>query len=76
MGSGNTTKSYYGNSYHTNSPKGITCKITAIITAIKNSRKCQELSYKLTGVGIGQNTVAIKYTAPTRDFSFYPLFIL
>ncbi|EJY1781721.1 TPA: hypothetical protein SBC56_000989 [Campylobacter jejuni] len=51
MGSGNTTKSYYGNSYHTNSPKGITCKITAIITAIKNSRKCQELSYKLTGVG-------------------------
>ncbi|EIA5265742.1 hypothetical protein WBT93_001401 [Campylobacter jejuni] len=57
-------------------PKGITCKITAIITAIKNSRKCQELSYKLTGVGTSQNTVAIKYTAPTRDFSFYPLFIL
>ncbi|HED0788766.1 TPA: hypothetical protein R4M14_001627 [Campylobacter jejuni] len=57
-------------------PKGITCKITAIITAIKNSKKYQELSYKLTGVGTSQNTVAIKYTAPTRDFSFYPLFIL
>lgn len=49
-------------------PKGITCKITAIITAIKSPRKCQELSYKLTGVGIGQNTAAIKYTAPTREF--------
>ncbi|EFU2432681.1 hypothetical protein HUL60_000894 [Campylobacter jejuni] len=57
-------------------PKGITCKITAIITAIKNPKKYQELSYKLTGVGTSQNTVAIKYTAPTRDFSFYPLFIL
>ncbi|EMB6972072.1 hypothetical protein I9E46_07110 [Campylobacter jejuni] len=76
MGSGNTTKSYYGNSYHTNSPKGITCKITAIITAIKNSRKCKNYLPNLQGVGTSQNTVAIKYTAPTRDFSFYPLFIL
>ncbi len=48
--------------------KGITCKITAIITAIKSPRKCQELSSKPTGVGISQNTAAIKYTAPTREF--------
>ncbi len=45
-------------------PKGITCKITAI----KSPRKCQELSSKPTGVGISQNTAAIKYTAPTREF--------
>ncbi|EOX7450410.1 hypothetical protein ACPV75_001434 [Campylobacter jejuni] len=56
--------------------KGITCKITAIITAIKNSRKCKNYLPNLQGVGTSQNTVAIKYTAPTREFSFYPLFIL
>ncbi|EHF1913380.1 hypothetical protein J0Y32_000992 [Campylobacter jejuni] len=56
-------------------PKGITCKITAIITAIKSPRKCQELSYKLTGVGMAKTQLQLKYAAPTREFSFYPLFI-
>ncbi|KAJ9889820.1 hypothetical protein QR473_00475 [Campylobacter jejuni] len=60
--------------------KGITCKITAIITAIKNSRKCQELSYKLTRVGISQNTAAIKIHSTNKGIFFlsivYPLILV
>ncbi|HED7559799.1 TPA: hypothetical protein SAL36_001541 [Campylobacter jejuni] len=60
--------------------KGITCKIAAIITAIKNSRKCQELSCKLTGVGTSQNTVAIKIHSTNKGIFFlsivYPLILV
>ncbi|EAI0195292.1 hypothetical protein F2I70_04365 [Campylobacter jejuni] len=57
-------------------PKGITCKITAIITAIKSPRKCQELSYKLTGVGIGQNTAAIKIRSTNKGIFFLSIVYL
>ncbi|MGI7753090.1 hypothetical protein ACNGI9_07725 [Campylobacter jejuni] len=39
--------------------KGITCKITAIITAIKNSRKCKNYLPNLQGVGTSKTQLQL-----------------
>ncbi|HAA2167078.1 TPA_asm: hypothetical protein GD908_06110 [Campylobacter jejuni] len=54
-------------------PKGITCKITAIITAIKSPRKCQEFSSKPIGVGIIQNASAIRTHSISMGIFFFSI---
>lgn len=50
--------------------KGITCKITAIITAIKTQENAKNYLPNLQGVGIGQNTVAIKIHSTNKGIFF------